>query len=66
MTPVVKKEGNIYSVEIAPKCFLRWYVEPSSEGDMMVIKIVAPALTHYARVHEADDVIALPLRYLPQ
>jgi hypothetical protein len=64
--PSVEAYESGYRVEIAPKCFLQWHIEPSPEGDMMVVKIVAPALMHYARVDQVDNQIALPLRYLPQ
>jgi hypothetical protein len=64
--PVVKKDGDIYSVEIAPKSFLRWHVEPRREGLVMIINVDAPTLTNYARVRECDDIIELPIRDLPQ
>jgi hypothetical protein len=65
-TPVLQKTTDGWEVEISPRCFLRWHVEPSPEGDMMVVRIVAPALLHYAHVDAVDNEIALPLRYLPQ
>jgi hypothetical protein len=65
-TPTIETYETGYRVEIAPKCFLRWHTEPSPEGDMMVVKIMAPALLHYARIDAVDNQIALLLRYLPQ
>jgi hypothetical protein len=64
--PTVETYETGYRIEIAPKCFLQWHIEPQPEGDVMVIKIVAPALLHYAKVDAIDNRIALPLRYLPQ
>jgi hypothetical protein len=64
--PVVKKEEGGYSVEIAPRCFLKWHIEQKPQGNVMVIEVVAPAVTHYARVDKVNDKIELPLRCLPQ
>jgi hypothetical protein len=64
--PVVTKDGNQYSVEISPKAFIRWHVEPRREGLVMVITIDAPTLTNYARVNQVNDTIEVPIRCLPQ
>jgi hypothetical protein len=66
MTPRITKNGDQFSVEIAPKAFIRWHVEPRREGLTMIITIDAPTLTNYARVDEVNDRIELPLRMLPQ
>jgi hypothetical protein len=62
--PTVHTYGTGYRIEIAPKCFLRWQVEPKPEGLVMVID--APTLTNYAKVDPFNDKIELPLRCLPQ
>jgi hypothetical protein len=59
-TPVVKKEGSRFCVEIGPQSFIRWWTEPRRDGLTMVIKIDAPNLTRYGRVDEADDRIEFP------
>jgi hypothetical protein len=62
MTPVVKKDGDVYSVEIAHGAIISWSFQDDPGGTMVTIRIKAPSRTYWTDA--TDNRVSFPVNRL--